>query len=203
MAIRAKQQLTGKRMNAVIIQPMKQDTDTTLITGGVGNGPGGYGTSATGTLGDTSTAYAGYLLADGVAYVGFVEDVEFDQEYESEEATMLGQAHAHEISGVHRLSCTLTEVLQYRGGNFLQQAFNNTVSHNDGDDAGARIAQVVVRRAGKSFTFVGNLRTYRESYRARGKSVGVLTITGIDPVGALTAQPTIASYTQNSGTHGL
>jgi len=186
---KAKQQLSGKYLNSVVITPLKDASDGTLSTGDV---------------------VGAQTLVDGPTFVGFIEEIEFDREYETEDATMLGQDHAGEVSGVRRITCTMTEILRYANGNLLQKAFDAKNTMSDGEDEPSRIALVKIARGGLTFTFYANMRSYRETFR-KGKCLGVMVLSGIDPVALIgyndpatvattgTGQnPNITSYSQSS-----
>ncbi len=161
------QPLTGPTINAVKFTLMTQDASA------AGN--------ASSLTPDTTLGTSGvFTLVDGPNLIGYVEDVDFEQEYEDEEVGMLGCAHASTVSGLKRTTITFTEVLKYRNGCFLQTAFNNVLAHSDGDQPGARIARVTIQRAGTGFNFYVKFRSYREMYR-KGKNVGVLVCTVHDP----------------------
>ena len=189
---KSRQQMAGKHLNSVVIAPLK--------TGAYVSGDG----APLADNGGAAGASLAVSVVDGIALSGTVEEIEFEQSYETEDATMLGQEHASEVSGVHSITCTMTEILQYRNGNFLQGVFNNNITQGDGDDHASRVAQVAIKRAGSVLTFVGNLRSYRETYR-KGKNVGILVISGIDPQTALSngttwqGNPSIAGYSRTNG----
>lgn len=179
VAPRSYQALVGKYVQAVQITVMKSAAPSTVFASVLS-----ADTTLTGTEG-----VAGQIdLVAGASYYGYLEDVEFEQEYESEDCTMLGMSHADEVSGCKRTTVTFTELLKYKtasnlglSSNFLSQAFNNTVSSNaDGDENVGRIIKVVIERASKRFTFYCKMRSYRERY-SKGKCLGVMTCTVHDP----------------------
>ena len=148
-------------------------------------------------------AGAGQTLQSATVYTGVIEDIDFDQEYEGEDVGLLCVENADETSGAKRTTVTMTEILKYKTGdgltvtvpygNLLQQIFNNTTVHNDGDSPGARIAQFRLRRANRQFLLWVKMKSYREMWR-KGICRGVLVGTAMDPGAFAWAHPYISIY---------
>jgi len=146
---------------------------------------------------------ANQTLQTATVYTGVIEDVDFDQEYEGEDVGLLCVENADETSGAKRTTVTMTEILKYKTGdglttsvpygNLLQQIFNNTTVHNDGDSPGARIAQFRLQRANRQFKIWVRMKSYREMWR-KGICRGVLTGTCFDPGAFAIAHPYISIY---------
>jgi hypothetical protein len=152
----SKQLMAGRHLTSMVLTLLSVNSDGTLSNGSAA------------TLADRST------------FVGWVENVEFDTEYEIEDGTVLGAVAANDIPGVVRHTMTITEPLRYvNTGNLLASAFYNTVANGDGT-TGTPYAKVTITRGQRTFTFYVLMRSYREQY-GKTKCLGVLSCTMMNP----------------------